>query len=118
MTAVYETEYSAIRSPCLWTSLCCATAPGILCREEVPCPGAGGEAGDGARGKETMPADARILGHVTLVNAEEEARVPRGRFGVHLDKARSGAGLWYGDGARSRRQNKGNRRVEMCTAGC
>ena len=62
MTAVYKTEYSAIRSLCPWTSR----------------PGAGGEAGDGDRGKETMPADASILGHVTLVHAEEEVGVTQG----------------------------------------
>ena len=33
-------------------------------------------------GKEKVPADARILGHVTLVHAEEEVRVSRGQFGV------------------------------------
>ena len=82
MTAVYKTEYSAIRSLCPWTSPCCATASVILRQKEVPRPGAGGEAGDGDRGKETMPADASILGHVTLVHAEEEDGVPQGRFGV------------------------------------
>ena len=33
-------------------------------------------------GKEKVPADAKILGHVTLVHEEEEVGVPRGRFGV------------------------------------